>query len=150
MEHPLVIVKNKFDGIDYRITVLPTERETSLPLEFYLKSEELEEFSELADDLMLEFKNLTFEAALFKSAHDIKPLFAFEYDEIYGHKTAEREFDNLMMNIVSNEKIEDLMDFKNNTIVTPYTKYGLRAIKIDLPVPLYLGTLRTIFLTKNF
>jgi len=148
-----IIVAKRFDGTNYMISILPTQRSTALlPLEMYFEGDDLRRLSALKSDSMFSFENLVYEVAVFKEGETEKPpVFVFEFNDKNGKRMTKDDFYQYFMNIFNSEDVKDMTDFSNDLTDNIYTKYGLRAVKVDMPNIYYgMKKLRYIFITKSF
>lgn len=122
-----------------------------MPLEDYFEGDELKVLSSSGVDSMFSFENMVYEVAVFKDGEMEKPpVFVFEFDDIYGKHMTKDEFETFFMNIFNNEDVKDMTEFSNDLADNVYTKYGVRAIKVDMPNIFYgMKKLRYIFITRN-
>ena len=143
----LLVAKNKFDGNEYRISALPVHKHIDVPVEF--EGEFSKKMARGMGIKSLQFNNIIFEAYVFTKRAQVKPSFTIEFDEKYGGNTTEGEFAKLIQEIIANEKIEDVMNFKNDfDVENVYKKYGLKATKTDIWAIVFLSKMRTIFVSR--
>ncbi len=142
-----LVIKNKFDGNDYRVSIVPVHKRASVPspiVSFFPGGA----FSENTGENILEptsFDNIIFEAAIFPKKKFFKPLFSIELDDGYSKKMTEEEFTKFVHHIIANEKIADLM----NGVLDVYNKYGFMAIEHDMWQLFFLSKMRIVFIFKD-
>lgn len=134
------IINNKFNGNDYRVSIVPVHKRISIP----------GPLSGVADGIKLEpmeFDSIIFEAAIFVKKSFLKPFFVIELDD-YSKKTTAEEFAKFIHHIIANEKIDTLMNFGKG-LDDAYHKYGFMAARHDIWSLFVLGRIRTIFIFKD-
>ncbi|MGP8153274.1 MAG: hypothetical protein ACLQBQ_03895 [Smithella sp.] len=136
-------LKNKFDGNDYRVSIVPVRKRASIPDP--LRKTIPKEYWHSMGLKSMSFDNIIFEAAIFPKKNIFKPLFSIELDDGYSNKTTEDEFTKFIHHIIMNEKIEELM----NGILDIYGKYNFVAIEHDIWNLFLLSKMRIVFILKD-
>jgi len=137
-----LIIKNKFDGNDYRISIAPVCKKVSVP-------NPLEQtFSGIGSKLELprfNFDNIILEAAIFSKKKTFKPLFVIALDDGYSEPMTEEAFAKIVHHIIANEKIDDLKNGENDI----YKKHGFIATEHDMWQLFLLSKMRLVFIFKD-
>ena len=136
-------LKNKFDGNNYRVSIVPVRKSASIPDP--LRKTTPKEYWHSMGLKPMSFDNIIFEATIFPKKKFFKPLFSIELDDGYSKKTTEEEFTKFTHHIIMNEKIEDLM----NGVLDIYEKYGFAAAEHDMWQLFLLSKMRIVFIFKN-
>ena len=109
-----IVIKNKFDNKDYRISIIPVCKRVSIPNAFR-RDPNPNEYVKVAGEINsepTEFDNIIFEAAIFAKNSFYKPLFTIELDGITNEDAGEK-FKKFVCHVIVNEKIDDLMNFQD-------------------------------------
>jgi hypothetical protein len=163
------IINNKFDGNNYRVSIVPVRKRMSIPdlmAEFY--PEGSSPVWEGTDESVLKPRKFDaiFEAAVFKKGKIWKPFFVIEYGftidsmteslkdltevilrkkiNLVKDKITEEEFGKFVHNIIANEKLDLVMNGKSDV----YIQYGFMATKNDMWQLFYLGKMIFVFIEK--
>jgi len=139
----VLILKNKFDGNDYRVSIVPVRKRASIPDP--LRKAIPKQYWRSMGLKPICFDNIIFEAAIYPRKKFFKPLFSIELDDGYSKKTTEEEFTKFIHHIIANEKIEDLM----NGVLEIYKKYGFVATEHDMWQLFLLRKIRIVFILKD-
>ncbi len=165
-----VIIKNKFDSNDYRISIIPVRKSASIPdswAEFYPAGSNPVREDTGENVLKPRRFDSIFEAAIFKKGGFWKPLFFIEYGStidpvvenlknltesmlkrkinLAEDKITEEEFTKSIHHIIANENIDDA----KNGVSDLYSKYGFVATKHDMWQLFFLSKTRIIFIDKS-
>jgi hypothetical protein len=115
------VIKNKFDGNDYRVSIIPARKRASIPNPLERALSDMAGEKKIVFKLArLYFDNIIFEAAIFPKKRIFKPLFIIALNDGYSKQMTEEEFTKFVHHIMANEKTEDLM----NGVSDIYEKYG--------------------------
>ena len=136
-------LKNKFDGNNYRVSIVPVRKRASIPDP--LRKTIPKEYWHSMGLKPMSFDNIIFEATIFPKKKYFKPLFSIELDDGYSEKTTEEEFTKFIHHIIMNEKVEDLM----NGVLDIYEKYGFAAAEHDMWNLFLLSKIRIVFILKE-
>jgi hypothetical protein len=137
------ILKNKFNGNDYKVSITPVQKRASIPDP--LRKTISKEYWQSMGLKQMNFDNIIFEAAIFPKKSILKPLFCIELNDVYSNKTTEEEFTKFIHHIIMNEKIEELM----NGVLDIYKKYNFVAIEHDMWNLFLLCKMRIVFILKD-
>lgn len=129
-------VKNENDQIIYIVSIVHVQKRFTTP-----------PISKEVNFGIINYDNIIFEAAIYKKKASFKPFFIIELDDTARKGISEHEFTSLIKNVITKEKIENLIDEKKCDEI--FEKYGFLSNFQYIWSLFVFSKIKVIFLMKD-